>query len=211
MNRERRFTRLALAGLKLQSRDDKQPVISGYGAVFYRDDDPGTEYELFEGLVERIMPGAFDRAIQEADDCRALFNHNPDLCLGRSTAGTLRLSIDATGLRYEIDPPDTAAGRDVQVSLQRGDITGSSFTFLPDDMTWREKDGVTIREVRSVQLFDLGPVTFPAYTSSTAGMRSAGDEGEEVRQAAERWKAEQGTALQAALSEYRARAARVLS
>ncbi len=152
--------------------------------MFYRDDDPGTEYELFEGLVERIMPGAFDRAIKEADDCRALVNHNADLCLGRSTSETLRLSIDANGQGEEIDPPDTQAGRDVCVSLQRGDITGSSFTFFPDDMTWREKDGVTIREVRSVQLFDLGPVTFPAYTSSTAGMRSAGDEGEAVRLAA---------------------------
>jgi uncharacterized protein len=208
---ERRFVSSKLSPITLEKRADGSSTIQGYGAVFYREGDPGTEYQLYGDLVERIMPGAFDRAIKEADDCRALVNHDPNLLLGRASAGTLKLSIDATGLRYEIDPPDTQAGRDACVSLERGDLTGSSFSFLPDDVTWREQGDLIIREVRSVQLFDVGPVTFPAYSSTTAGVRALGD-AEEARKALEAWKEKRTSdkaAVSAAIAGYQARAAEV--
>lgn len=173
MNIERRNT--ALAPVTLIQRADKTPLIVGYGAVFY-DGTPKTEFDLGSGMVERIAPRAFDRAVKE-DDTRGLFNHDPNLLLGRTTAGTMRLSVDSKGLRYEIDPPDTAAARDVMELLRRGDVTGSSFSFKVDEQRWTEekRDGETIqvREILAVHLFDVSPVVFPAYLGSDSGLRGA--------------------------------------
>lgn len=202
---DRRFLSLKTAPVRIHNRaegDSEQPVIDGYAAVYYREDDPGTEYWLWDDYVERIMPGAFDNAIAN-DDVRALFNHNPDQLLGRSTAATLRLRSDDTGLGYEIDPPDTQIGRDVLTSIRRGDLSGSSFAFVPTKRTFREEDreiadghtiNVYIREIEEVQLFDVGPVTYPAYDSSTTGVRG--------RQTGIRSKEDAGEAF-AALKEYR--------
>jgi len=156
---------------RLQVRADEQKVrtIAGYGAVFYREGDPGTEYQLWDDMVERIMPGAFDRALRE-DDVRSLFNHDPNFVLGRNTAQTLRLSIDAVGLRYEVDPPASRA--DVCDSVERGDVDGSSFMFEILEVVWREVEKLYIREIHQVKLWEVGPVVFPAYESSTAGLRN---------------------------------------
>ncbi|GAF69242.1 unnamed protein product, partial [marine sediment metagenome] len=149
-------------------------MLVGYAAVFYRKGDPATEYELWDGVVERVMPGAFDRALREKDDVRGLFNHDRTLLLGRTSSGTMRLSVDQVGLKYAIDVPDTQAGRDVIIVAERGDLSGSSFSFLPDDsggVLWREEEDGDIRELHSVKLYDVGPVTFPAYEGTTAGVR----------------------------------------
>ncbi len=150
------------------------PVIVGYGAVFYREGDADTEYPLWGNVVERIMPGAFDRAIRE-DDVRSFFNHDANLVLGRNRSQTLRLSVDAVGLRYEVDPPDTQAARDLVVSLERGDVDGSSFMFVPEEVVWRETDELEVREIVSVQLWEVGPVVFPAYEGTTSGVRGESD------------------------------------
>lgn len=183
---QRRYLPRAVRPPQLQERaDGALPLIVGYASVFFRADDPGTEYELWPAdqwgprVVERIMPTAFDRAAKE-DDVRALFNHDTNVVLGRSGAGTLRLSVDSVGLRYEIDPPDTQAARDLIQSLRRGDVSGSSFGFLPRNTAHREikaegdKPGLIVLERHDVQLFDVGPVTFPAYEGSTSGVRSDG-------------------------------------
>lgn len=186
---QRRYLARKAQPIRLQERaDGALPVITGYAAVFYREGDPATEYEMWPAdswgggrVVERIMPTAFSRAVRE-DDVRALFNHNAALVLGRSAAGTLRLSVDAVGLRYEIDPPDTQQARDLIASLRRGDITGSSFAFVAKQTEYRDtiKDGKvieTIVERHDLELFDVGPVTYPAYGGATAGVRSADLEG----------------------------------
>ncbi len=123
---------------------------------------------------ERIQPGAFTRAIEEADDVRGLFNHEPSQILGRTKANTMRLSEDPTGLRYEIDIPDTQIGRDVATSIERGDVTGSSFAFsVSEGGSQVRKDGtITVREISGVDLFDAGPVTYPAYSASSTGLRA---------------------------------------
>jgi HK97 family phage prohead protease len=124
--------------------------------------------------VEVIAPDAFDEALAGNPDVRALFNHNADVVLGRTTAGTLRLATDKVGLTYECDPPDTQAARDLMVSMERKDITQSSFGFICMDAAWGfdEVNGLGIRTVKKAQLFDVSPVTFPAYTASTSGIRS---------------------------------------
>lgn len=179
-NVERRYTRQAQR-VAVEARADGKRTISGYAAVFYDPADPGTEYRLWDDCVERILPGAFDRAVRE-DDVRGLFNHEDSQILGRTASGTMRLSVDKRGLRYEIDAPDTQCARDLLQLLDRGDVTGSSFAFMPDDTTYRETDGVYIIERRAVRLFDVGPVAFPAYTATEAQARavSAAD-GERIR------------------------------
>lgn len=168
---ERRFFQIPVT---VEKRADGSTGITGYAAVFHRDGDDGTEFALWDDLIEQIAPEAFTRALKESHDVRALFNHDPSHVLGRSKAGTLRLSVDQRGLKYDIDMPDTATGKDVATSIQRGDITGSSFGFIPKAVEWKRDDNrkVDVRIIKDVDLLDVGPVTFPAYESTTTGLRS---------------------------------------
>lgn len=149
--------------------DAPLPTIEGYASVFWND-QPTTQYMLYDDLAERIMPGCFDRAMKE-DDVRALFNHDASFLLGRNKSGTLRLSTDRTGLKYSIDPGETVFSRAVVDHLRRGDVTGSSFSFIPTEVLWREEDALVVREIHDVILFDVGPVTYPAYEATTSGLR----------------------------------------
>ena len=118
-----------------------------------------------------ILPGAFDEVLK--DDVRALINHNSDMILGRTKSNTLRLSVDEKGLRYEIDPPATTYAANLLESLKRGDITQSSFAFNVDVDSWDEdSEGRVIRTIKKVRrLFDVSPVTFPAYPDADAAKR----------------------------------------
>lgn len=172
--RELRTLRRELAGVKREKRGEGS-VIKGLSAVYYREGDAGTEYWLWRDMVERIMPGAFDRAISEKHDARGLFNHDSSQLLGRVSSGSLTLSLTSEGLAYEI--PVDAADPDHQrvgAKIDRGDVTGSSFAFLVRAQTWSEvklDDGswLYIRQITDLDLFDVGPVTFPAYEATTAG------------------------------------------
>ena len=171
---ERRFLPMSAAGIHIEERDDGSPVISGIASVFY-DGTPRTEYQPWPGVVERIMPTAFDKAMKPAkdEDTVALFNHNPDHILGRRSAKTLRLRRKAEGLGYFIDVGDTTVAQDVRKHIERGDLTGSSFSFIIDDYRWHLEDGVEVREIHSAYpLFDVGPVTFPAYKATSVSARS---------------------------------------
>jgi len=150
----------------IETRADGKKVISGYAAVFYREGDASTEFELWEGVVERIMPGAFDKALSRPDDVRGLYNHNTSEILGRNLeAGTLRLSVDSIGLRYEIDPPSWATK--VIESIERRDVTGSSFAFDPHARTIEEVGEIRYLQITDLGLMDVGPVTYPAYTGTS--------------------------------------------
>jgi HK97 family phage prohead protease len=156
-------------------REENQPAtISGYAAVFYRADQPGTEFRLADDYVERIQPGAFDNALKNADDARALFNHDSNQVLGRVSSGTLRLNVDEVGLRYQIDLPDTQLGRDVATIIERGDVSGSSFAFAVNDKGSEvTRDGEQmVRTITDVSLFDVGPVTYPAYQATSTAKRN---------------------------------------
>lgn len=178
MKTERRSYNVPAACAKLETRADGQPMIVGYAAVYYDPADAGTEFCLYDDgstrVVERIMPGAFTKAVSE-DDVRALFNHDADNLLGRTRSGTLRLSLDQRGVRYEIDPPDTQTARDLLASLKRGDISGSSFAFDIRGEAIRRDGNQYVRELTDVKLYDVGPVTYPAYTGTDSGVRSDGD------------------------------------
>lgn len=157
-----------------------EQTIEGVASVFY-DGSERTEYKLWQGAVERIAPSAFDRAIKEDHDARALYNHEPDNLLGRVSAGTLKLSISKRGLEYSIpyDAQDPDHQR-VKAKIKRGDLTGSSFAFRVTGEQWSEEGGVDVRTITDLQLIDVSPTVYPAYESSSVGMR-ASDSADDAR------------------------------
>lgn len=196
---DRRFTELDQAELRIEQREDGGATLKGYAAVFYRASNKGTTYEPWPGTQERIAETAFLDIGK--DDVRALFNHDPNMILGRNTANTLRLSVDSRGLKYEIDLPNTSAGKDVAESIRRGDITGSSFAFKVHADEWRMEKDVEIRTITRAEVFDVGPVTYPAYKATTAGTR-AQPEFAELRSSQEQFhKRQEAEAEQAAADE----------
>lgn len=145
----------------------QSPKITGHAAVFNK------LSENLGGYREKIAPGAFARTIETAD-IRALFNHDPNYVLGRTTSGTLWLKEDDKGLAIEIDPPDTQWARDLMVSIKRGDISQMSFAFATVKDRWEHQEGKeSIRILDDVDLFDVSPVTYPAYVQTDVKVRSA--------------------------------------
>jgi HK97 family phage prohead protease len=159
--------------LVIESRADGRAAIIGYAAVYNR-----LSLDL-GGFQEEIMPGAFDKILNRQrgkGDVVALFNHDSNIVLGRTSSGTLELSSDDKGLRYVVTPPVSRA--DVLELIQRRDVRGSSFAFTVDakgEGFRTGEDGKAIRQIREVSgLYDVGPVLVPAYpaTSASVAMRS---------------------------------------
>src|SRR5574344_2194519 len=145
-----------------------EPCIEGYASVF---DSWSEELGGIDPFREKVVKGAFAQTIQE-DDIRALFNHDPNYVLGRNKSGTLTLQEDEKGLLVRIIPPKTQWARDLLVSINRGDITQMSFGFTVELDRWSYENGVDVRELLKVKLFDVSPVTYPAYSETECGIRS---------------------------------------
>jgi hypothetical protein len=153
--------------VSIEAREDgKGKRICGYAAVFNEVTDIGW-------FKERIAKGAFLESL-EKDDVRSLFNHNPDYVLGRSKNGTCKMKEDERGLFMEVDPPDTQQARDIMALIERGDVTGQSFSFRVEGDEWEYGEGndQDLRTLTKVRLYDVGPVTFPAYEGTSVNMRS---------------------------------------
>ena len=153
-------------------------------AVESRSEDDGSEREWVIGyaakfgvlsldlgdFVERLDPGAFGivserRGRKKPLETRALWNHDPNYPLARYP-GTLRMTVDEVGLRYEFPVPDTSYGRDIASNIRAGIVKGSSFSFtVPSGGdSWAVEDGRSVRTIQKIDtLLDVGPVTFPAY------------------------------------------------
>jgi len=156
-------------GFELRAaKQDEKPKLSGYAARFNdRSKDLG-------GWVEEIAPGAFSESITN-DDIRCLWNHDSNFVLGRNRAKTLTLTEDERGLAIDNEPPDTQWARDLLVSIGRGDINEMSFAFEVIDRRWDDVNGVAVRTLTKVKLYEVSPVTFPAYNSTQIGLRSASE------------------------------------
>ena len=154
------------------AEDNALPKIIGYTAVFGVDTEINSFYG---GFKERIQKGAFRRAIREGQNVRALRNHDPDNLLGTTASKTVRLKEDDTGLFIEVDPPNTTVGRDTVESVRRGDLSGMSFAFIVRKEKWvnGENGSPDMRIIQDVDLFDVGPVTYPVYSQTTTDLRSA--------------------------------------
>lgn len=161
---ERRYMAWKASEFRVDAGEDKKPKLVGYAAVFnQRSEDMG--------FIEIIKPGAFTKTIREAD-VRALFNHDASIVLGRNRSGTLTLAEDEKGLRVEIKPPNTTAARDVLELIDRGDVDQMSIGFRTIKDCFRTENDKTIRELAEVQLFDVSPVTFPAYPKTEIALRA---------------------------------------
>ena len=163
-NMERRF--VPLEKLELRQDDDGAMSISGMAAVI------GQESEDLGGFTEIIEEGAFDAAI-EASDVRALYNHDSNYLLGRTASGTLRIEARSDGLFYEV-PDLPPSRRDVYELIERGDVTGNSFAFTVEEDRWEQRDdGRQVRYITQVrELFDVGPVVYPAYSQTVVSARA---------------------------------------
>ena len=153
--------------------DAESRRVEGYAAVF------GSESENLGWFTEEIAPGAFDDVM--TDDVRALYNHDENLILARTRSGTLELSVDGKGLRYSFEAPNTTAGNDLLESIKRGDINQSSFGFRVKEDKWENKEmeenGNKMTKtkrtiVKLERLYDVSPVTFPAYPDTEVARRS---------------------------------------
>src|SRR5258708_1507676 len=160
---ERRFLQTDLRF----SDADSGPMVRGYAAKF------NSLSEDLGGFRERVAPGAFFSSLQRGADVRCLMNHDPNLVLGRSTNGTLKVSEDNIGLQFSCLLPDTSYARDLRTLIKRGDVSQCSFAFTVDeggdDYSNEMVDGerCAIRTLRSVSLLDASVVTYPAYRDTS--------------------------------------------
>lgn len=162
--------------MEVRALENGAPLIDGYAVVF----NAWSEVMLDargRKFRERIAPTAFDRVLAKQPDIRALWNHNADLPLGRTRNGTLRLVKDGAGLRIELEPPQTSWGADSVTSIRRGDVSGMSFAFAVQREggdAWEKPgaDGISHRTITDADLFEVSPVTFPAYPATQVMVRS---------------------------------------
>jgi uncharacterized protein len=147
--------------IEVREAEGDDMILEGYAAVYNSETDLGHFREV-------IQPGAFDDVLD--NDVRALINHDPNLILGRTTNGTLELSVDERGLKYRVKLGGQQYAKDFYESVKRGDISQSSFAFTIDKQSWNEER--TVRSVDKVrQLLDVSPVTYPAYAAATVQAR----------------------------------------
>lgn len=171
--------RLSDEPIEIRSSGERERMVTGYASVFNRkSNDLG-------GWFEVIMPGAFKDALASGREVRALFNHDSNMVLGSTRSGTVRLSEDKKGLRYEIDLPDTTYANNLAKLIERGDIRGNSFAFLPTEPpTWK---GDT-RYIARADLYDVSIVTSPAYEDAQVVSMRAQQDWQKQRQTTETYK-----------------------
>jgi HK97 family phage prohead protease len=142
-------------------------VLHGHAAVF-------NQVAKVPGGYEALARSAFDAVLaDQTTDARALRDHNPSMLLGRQSAKTLRLGVDDEGLLFDVDLPDTSYANDLRILVDRGDLDGASFGFVPgEDAITRAPDGVQLRTHTSIKnLIDVSAVTFPAYDGAGVALR----------------------------------------
>lgn len=156
----------AVKEIRVEGAASGKPKITGYAAVF------NSPSEDLGGFIEIIEAGAFTGSLDAGADVRALVGHDATQVIGRNKSGTLRVFEDHHGLRVEIDPPNTSAGRDIVESVRRGDIDSMSFGFIATNDRWEYDDGQEVRYLEEVELLEVSVVAWPAYQSTEVAVRS---------------------------------------
>ena len=151
---------------EVRAEGDGEKIISGI--------IPYNTKSLDMGFIEVIKPGAFTKSLKEGD-IRALWNHDTNYILGRSSNGSLSLADSEEGLRFEIKVPE---GRQYALDafdvIKTGDADGVSFGFRTIKDAWTdEKDKPLTRDLLEAELREISVgVTFPAYPDSKAQTRA---------------------------------------
>lgn len=148
---------------------DKARLLSGYAARYNM-----LSHDL-GGFRERILPGAFKASVEGGADIRSLVDHDSGKLLGRTAAGTLRLSEDAKGLRFEVDLPEGVSyAEDLRVLVKRGDVRANSFGFRipPGGDRFKEEGKTFVRELLNVDLKEVSVLmSLPAYPGTSVQLR----------------------------------------
>ncbi|MCL2555451.1 MAG: HK97 family phage prohead protease [Firmicutes bacterium] len=170
---------MTLKELRVSESEGKDTHIEGYASVF------DSWSETLGGELpfrEKVVKGCFAESIAN-DDIRALYNHDPNYVLGRNKAGTLELAEDDKGLYVKIKPPKAQWAKDLMHSIKRGDVDSMSFGFSVIIDKWYpdESGGVDVRELIKVKLYDVSPVTFPAYPATECDVRSIYDKRQHLK------------------------------
>ncbi|MDX0318924.1 HK97 family phage prohead protease [Sinorhizobium meliloti] len=150
-------------GVEFRAESDKR-TLTGYAVVWNSDTTIGDYF------VERIAPGAFTKALR--GDILALVNHDTGRVVGRTRSGTLRLAEDSRGLKVEIDIPDTTDGNDLWTLVERGDVSGMSFSFRATKQEWDDTGDLPHRTVIEAELFEVTATPIPAYPDTSLALRS---------------------------------------
>ena len=173
---ERRTLRSERFGIEYREGRKDCPILVGYAARF------NTESEIMGRSPtpwrEMLVPGCFSRCLAQGPDIRALYSHDTSQVIGRTKAGTLRLSEDDYGLRCEIQLPNTQTAHDLVENINLGNIDGMSFAFIPNHETirWTQKSGYNLRTIHEIKdLDEVSVVAFPAYTEATVEARELPD------------------------------------
>ena len=167
---EKRFITRADLRMKPAADGTASNILQGYALRY------NSFSEDLGGFKEVLKPGAFAESLKTAD-VRALIDHKSELLLGRTSSGTLKLADDEDGLAFEDDLPDVSYARDLKVTVGRGDKDGMSFGFYCLEAEWSafpgdEDTGLVLRTIVRAEIFEISCVTFPAYTETSAAMRS---------------------------------------
>ena len=193
-------------GIVIERNYDDSRHVEGYAIVF-------DSLSVDLGFYETIERGAITQELLDNSDVFALLNHDDDKVLARSNkgVGSLKLTLDERGLKYEFDAADTQLGNDLLEYLKRGEISTSSFAFAlnyndPDAETWERKNGVNYRTIHKIAyLHDVSPVWNAAYAATSVSQRSLDkckELEEEERKAEEEKKAKILADLDAKLKDF---------
>ena len=164
--------------LSLQETEEKKTKLAGYAMKFNTlSHDRGGYRDVFRhGVFGDTINGS------EGFDVKAYFDHSPESYLGRTSNGSLKLALDATGLKFELDVPPTSLGADILALVERGDLSGCSFGYVPDQFRWKDEGegNGAIREHTAGRLIEISVVFDPAFPKTELALASL-----------EQWKLEQ--------------------
>lgn len=174
-NKETRF--IPATELRAVRNDDGTRTISGYAAKF-------NTLSNDIGFFEMIAPGAFTRTLQSNQDVVCVRDHDTSILFGRTSSKTLSVEQDSVGLKFTCSLPSTTQASDIIALIDRGDIADCSFRFVCNKDDWNiSADGLQVRTLLDVDLFDVSVVTYPAYPDTSVAVRNAPPE---VRSALEK-------------------------
>lgn len=155
---------------------DNRRIIEGYSIVFGVESRMLVDY--WEDYREIIEPGAITKEDLDQMDIKMTIWHNRERLLARANkgVGSLKLSVDDTGVKYEFEAPDTPDGNTALELVKRGDLSGSSFIFWSDEKSsvryTKDEDGILLRHVNRLDaIYEMTIASDPAYTQTNVTAR----------------------------------------
>lgn len=150
--------------------EDKQVYVEGMGIVY------NSKTEIYPGIFESILPGAFSESLSTFRTIKSFINHKPSEILSTTRSDPALEILDGDDfLEFSSPIPPTTYGDDLIINLQRGNINGASFSFCiteNGDHYKKLPDGSLHRTIIEAEIYEVGPVTNPAYEQTNVNLRN---------------------------------------